>query len=249
MSPSTDSRENREFAAEIKFLVHPALAPQIRSWARSRLGADPHADGDDGDTYRITSLYFDTDRLDVLNRQGSFGRCKYRIRQYGLAGDHAFLERKLKTKGLLAKRRSVVGMSDLGRLCTPDPQGGWSGFWFHRRILARRLGPVCQITYDRMARVAMGPNGPIRLTLDNNLRAVPAVGLWFNDTPGRLILEDRLVLELKFRRRVPALFKQLVEEFALTPQPFSKYRTAMAALGLGPVTDIEPRAILASQHA
>src|SRR5437867_9514568 len=37
MSLSTDLRENREFASEIKFLVSPALADQIRDWARGRL--------------------------------------------------------------------------------------------------------------------------------------------------------------------------------------------------------------------
>lgn len=41
-----------------------------------------------------------------------------------------------------------------------------------------------------------------------------------------------LVLELKFRCAMPALFKLLVEEFALNPEPFSKYRLAAAALNL-----------------
>jgi hypothetical protein len=48
MSPSIDVRENREFASEIKFLVSPALAEQIRDWARARLAPDPNAGGPGG---------------------------------------------------------------------------------------------------------------------------------------------------------------------------------------------------------
>ena len=67
MSPSTDLRENREFASEIKFLVSPALADQIRDWARGRLAPDPNAAGGSGDAYLVTSLYFDTGQFDVFH--------------------------------------------------------------------------------------------------------------------------------------------------------------------------------------
>jgi hypothetical protein len=235
MSPSLDSRENREFASELKFLVEPRIAERIRGWARARLLCDPNAAGPSGDDYLITSLYFDTDRFDVFHRRGSYGRSKYRIRRYG-QGDTAFLERKLKTRGLLAKRRSPIPLDALDRLGEPDPVAGWAGYWFHRRIMARELGPVCQVSYHRTARVAVTARGLIRLTLDEDLRAQRAAGLWFSDAPGEPILDNRVVLELKFRSDMPVLFKQLVEEFALDVQPFSKYRLAATALGLAPAT-------------
>jgi hypothetical protein len=233
MSPSMDVRERRAFAVELKFLVSPARAAQIRGWARAHLMADPHATDDTGDAYQVTSLYFDTEAFDVFHRHGSFGRSKYRIRRYGRS-EVAFLERKLKTRGLLAKRRSVVPLEDLPRLADADPSRGWAGYWFHRRLRARGLRPVCQIAYLRTARVARTPQGPIRLTLDENLRAQPASGLWFHDRAGALLSSDRVILELKFRGRAPVLFKYLVEEFALNPQPVSKYRLAVLALGLWP---------------
>ena len=233
---SIETRENREFASEIKFLVSPELAGQICGWARGRLLADRHGAGLDGDAYQIASLYFDTDRMDVFQRNGSFGRSKYRIRRYGLS-EVVFLERKLKTRGLLTKRRSIVKRDELERLAEPEPDRdrGWAGHWFHRRILARQLKPVCQIAYSRTARVAMTQYGPIRLTLDENLRAVPVNRLVFcgskDQTP---LLEHGVILELKFRFAVPTLFKLLVEEFALNPRPISKYRLAVTALGLDP---------------
>ncbi len=231
MSPSINSRENREFASELKFLVSPALADQIRGWARAHLAPDPYADCESGDGYRITSLYFDTERFDVFHRRGSYGRSKLRIRRYG-QGEVVFLERKLKTRGLLTKRRSIVKLDQLERLTELEACQDWAGYWFQRRLLARELNPVCQISYSRTARVAMTDYGPIRLTLDANLRALPSAGMSFREQEATPILNDQIILELKFRYGMPALFKYFVEEFALTPGAFSKYRLAAAALEL-----------------
>lgn len=248
MSPSIDSRENREFASEMKFLVCPELADQIRGWARGHLAADPYAGGESRDGYQITSLYFDNEQFDVFHRRGSFGRSKLRIRRYG-QNEVVFLERKLKTRGLLTKRRSIVRLDQLERLSESEASRDWAGYWFHRRLLARGLNPVCQISYRRTARVAMTPYGPIRLTLDENLRALPAAGLWFSDQEATPLMNDHLILELKFRYGLPALFKYLVEEFALTPQPFSKYRLAAAVLDLAPPPVAETEDDFRSQHA
>jgi len=229
MSPSTDTRENRELATEMKFLVSPALAGQIRTWARQHLSPDPHAGGPAGDAYEITSIYFDTAQFDVFHRRASFGRSKYRIRRYGGA-QVGFLERKLKTRGLLTKRRSLVRLDELEFLAADGDNRAWPGRWFHRRLLARVLSPVCQISYQRTALVAMTAFGPIRLTMDSGLRALPTTCIRFSNEFGSSLLEDQIILELKFRYGLPALFKYLVEEFALTPTRFSKYRFAAAAL-------------------
>ena len=42
-------------------------------------------------------------------------------------------------------------------------------------------------------------------------------------------MTGRLILELKYRGAPPAIFRQLVEEFALTPQTASKYRLGVVA--------------------
>ena len=244
MSPSTETHESRTCAWEIKFLVTPALAEQIHSWARAHLMPDPNAQGAHGDNYRITSLYFDTEQLDVFHRRGSYGRGKYRVRRYGQS-ELGFLERKLRTRCQLTKRRSVVELGDLERLTWAEPQRDWTGCWFHRRLLARKLGPLCQVSYDRTARVAMTQYGPIRLTLDQDLRARPADSLCFTAPGGTPICANQVILELKFRYAMPTLFKSLVEEFALNQQTLSKYRLAVTALNLAAMalpTPIESRA-------
>lgn len=110
-----------------------------------------------------------------------------------------------------------------------------SGRWFHRRLAARHLRPVCQISYERTARVAMTSHGPIRLTLDEGIRAVPIDTIAFRTGDESVtILEDQVILELKFLFDVPLLFKLLVEEFVLTATSVSKYRLAATALKIVP---------------
>lgn len=236
MSPSTDTREYREAACELKFLIDIPTADAVLAWARTHLQPDPHAETspDQNDGYRITSLYLDTEQFDVFHRRGSFGRSKYRIRRYG-GSDLAFLERKLKTKGLLAKRRSTLDLARLQLLHDTTPVADPDAFWFHRRLIARALKPVCQISYQRTARFTLTQLGPIRLTVDHHLHALPAPRLAFSDpAAAQPILPDQRVLELKFRGDIPQLFKQLLLDFALAPSPFSKYRHAARTLGCVP---------------
>src|SRR5438309_574820 len=135
---STEIRENRAFAAEIKFLVPADRVEAVRAMARRHLGPDPYGGGPFGDTYETNSLYFDTPGFDVFHRRGSYGRSKYRVRRYGQSAE-LFFERKLKTRDLVSKRRSIVDARELPRLAGPDTKKDWAGHWFHRRILARDL--------------------------------------------------------------------------------------------------------------
>src|SRR5688572_9002893 len=70
------------FATELKFALDTEGAAAVREWARTELVPDPHAADAEGDGYHTTSLYFDTEDLDVFFRRGSHGRAKYRIRRY-----------------------------------------------------------------------------------------------------------------------------------------------------------------------
>lgn len=230
---SDSARETRAFAAEIKFLVPHAMGAAIRDWARRHLEADPHGSGPFGDEYRTSTIYFDSPDFDVFHRRGSFGRSKYRIRRYEGSPD-VFLERKLRRPGMLAKRRTPVSTGALERL-ERGVDESWEGQWFHRRLLLRRLRPVCQISYHRVARHGLSPLGPVRLTLDQSLHVARASRPAFlgerNGDGGVVgIVEENMILELKYRSQTPVLFKQLVEEFSLVPQTASKYRLGIAAI-------------------
>ena len=237
-SPSI-MRENRELACELKFLITPDVAAGVRDWARHKLLPDPYGNGNAHDEYKITSLYFETELFDVYNRKGSFGRSKYRIRRYG-GEETVYLERKLKTNGLVAKRRSPSVTREIRRLSEMQPDPKWLGSWYHKRVLLRGLKPICQISYERTARVASTPSGPVRLTLDENLRAIPAREYVFQpDSDCLRVAPANVVMEMKFRGDTPVIFKELIEKFALNPKKMSKYRLAAVALGLVPENVIE----------
>jgi hypothetical protein len=221
------SREVRPDAREIKFVIPAGLAHQVRLWARTELDPDPHGGGPFGDEYRTTSLYLDNGDLDVFHRRGSSGRSKYRIRRYDEAAV-VFLERKMRQPAVLAKRRTTVPIEALAQLA-PAVDPAWSAHWFQRRIAARALRPICQVSYFRMARVAALDSEAIRLTLDCDLRAAAAAGYAFAAAAGLPFMAHDAILELKYRGAAPAIFKRLVETFRLTPQAASKYRLGMQA--------------------
>lgn len=221
------------FTSEIKFVVDGVTGARIAEWARARLASDPHGAGPFADEYRVSSLYFDTTARDVFHRRGSYGRSKYRIRRYH---DEAsvFLERKLRTGSRLSKRRTSIDITGLPLLANDRALNGNATAWFLRRVAVRRLHPVCQVSYLRMARVAATPEGPARVTLDRTLYGTASDAFSFDTRPATPLLNGVMILELKFRQALPAVFKQLVEEFSLQPQRSSKYRVAAGILGLVP---------------
>jgi hypothetical protein len=216
-------------AAELKFVVEEARADAIRQWMRCEMGPDPHGVGIAGDAYETTSLYFDTEDFDHFFRRRSFARAKFRIRRYN-HGEMVFLERKMKVEGRVSKRRSHCDIADLERLSAAGSD--WPGRWFARRLENRRLKPVCEVAYSRTARVSMSDCGPLRLTLDTDLRATEIRTVGFTDHVNVAIEPGAAILEMKYRVHVPPVFKRLIEEFELASRSHSKYRTAIRALGL-----------------
>lgn len=227
-----EQRESRAFVREMKFLISPEHAARIQDWARVHMSPDPHAAGPTGDEYRVTSLYLDTPDFAVYDRRGSYGRSKYRVRRYGESG-LLFLERKLKTEDRVGKLRSIIPAGTLSLLDCENPPANWPGRWFYKRVRARQLAPVCQISYHRMARLGHSESGPVRLTVDRDLSAQPVSSYEFQSLANATeLLPGQCVLELKYKRELPGLFKQLLQEFSLRPQGSSKYRMGVQALEL-----------------
>jgi hypothetical protein len=227
-----DSREIRAKAFEVKFLVTADVGNRVRDWARRHLAPDPHGSGPFADQYRTASVYFDTATLDVFHRRRSFGRSKYRVRRYGDAAQ-VFLERKLREPGILVKRRTVAALDSLPLLNGGANGEPWPGDWFARRVSLRGMVPVCLVSYQRTARWTARDGHVLRLTLDESVAAEPVSHVAFGVDSGTRVLEGQAILELKYTHHLPAMFKHLVEEFALEPTRGSKYRCGMVALSNG----------------
>lgn len=231
--PGIHLRETRAHAREIKFLVDAARGRQIQAWMRANLEADQFGAGPQHDQFATSSLYFETEHFDVFHRRGSFGKSKYRVRRYGTSRI-MFLERKFRTDRVLIKRRTTASVDEFERLDGSTPDREWYGFWFHRRLIARRLRPLVQVSYDRTARLGTSAHGTVRMTIDFDVRVLPLPDRAFLPGVGLPLLEGQNIIEVKYCVTLPAIFRQLVEQFALQTQPVSKYRAGLALLGLSP---------------
>ena len=157
-----------------------------------------------------------------------------------------FLERKLREPDGPGQAPDRGAADGLDRLTNRVRRDSWSGDWFQARLAARRLRPVCQVSYRRTARsepaavVSSGSRWTKALVARSHRG-----GSRFRDEPRRSAIDGRQILELKFRYGTPAIFKRLVEEFALTPEPASKYRLGMAATrpGAADGPQLRPRQI------
>ncbi len=245
----TSAIEKKEFTYEVKFLLpEPAIEPAL-TWARTNLVIDPHITRATSDCYRVTSLYFDTPELHTFRRQGSFARSKFRVRRYA-DETGVFLERKMKTRGIVGKRRVRVSDGDIHRLGFKQVDAQWVGSWFHRRLLMRNLQPRCQITYERVARVGTGVNGLMRMTLDRAIRCVPTDQIQLAPVvQGQHLLDGQAILELKFQVALPGPFKELVDSLGVQPAAVSKYRLSIEALGMAPINGHAHPEMNADGHA
>lgn len=221
-------------AVEVKLRVPPDALEAVLACAREHLSPDPYADPSRGDGYDIHTLYFDTADLDVYFRNGPYRNAKYRVRRYGTES-LVYLERKSKLQGHVRKHRTSVPLGELGWLSDGAvPPELWGGRWFRRRLETLRLGPVCQLSYDRTARVGVLEGQPIRFTLDRRVRCVPCRALQPpTDVDGVPVLSPgESIVEIKYTRSLPEVFQRMVEDLGLQLSPISKYRLAVGALGL-----------------
>jgi VTC domain len=230
--PSIDKETPHTLASpayELKFLIDENRSGEVLAWARKFMAPDPHVEPSLGDAYRISSLYLDTQELDAFFHRGSAARSKFRLRRYG-DEPAVFLERKRKKRDCVQKRRVSVLEAETRLLQDPDTPSDWTGRWFHKRLRARRLQPICQVAYERAAYVAGDPKDPLRLTLDTQLRCLPANEWAVPSHHGRLnLLPGRRILELKYRGLLPALFKRAIRDLSLSPTAVSKYRLGVEA--------------------
>ncbi len=215
-------------AFELKFQLTRAESDDVETWARQHLHPDSH--GEHG-SYRITSIYCDTPRLDTFHRLPGYRRTKYRLRRYG-ESPCVYLECKRRWGDRVKKKRAEVSEAELGLLAGVSPPLDWTGAWFQKRLSKRGLRPACCVSYHRTAFFGRAGDTPIRLTLDRDLAGTPASG-W--DVPledGQPLLPGGVLLEMKFHIHLPELFRGLLPRLPLHQGRVSKYRRCVQVCGL-----------------
>jgi hypothetical protein len=74
------------------------------------------------------------------------------------------------------------------------------------------------------------------VTFDTNLRVIPMPDRAFIPGVGLPLIEDKCIIEVKYRIELPPIIKLMAETFGLRIQPVSKYRLGLGALDYAPKT-------------
>lgn len=238
-------------AYELKCVVSEEIADRLEQLLGSTLQLDPYVVAADHGHYTITTLSTDTPEWDCFHRVSGYAKRKYRVRRYG-GESIVYLERKSRRGSRVCKQRNTVHLNDLSRLdlvlpgqlrnaethcevCSDhsvETESKWDGDQFRSEVSARRLVPVCLMTYQRRAWFGHSENGTIRWTLDRHLRGCRR-DRWNLNADADLqpiIGENQVICEFKFRGAMPLLFKSAIQELQLSPGGFSKFRHCVSAL-------------------
>lgn len=231
---------------EYKYLIPSSLVDPIRAAVRTTSKIDKYA-GPDG-TYRIRSLYFDTDRFDLFwaNERAAPDRFKLRARSYPGKPSPVFLEVKRRVLDVIVKTRAAVPADawrevlagDAAALAALSPSARSGALKFLAPYHRHHVRPVVLVEYEREAYISE-VDSYARLTFDRKIVVQPqeSLDLEANPRSWRPIdhpaqtrtLEPVCVLELKFERRPPRWMVAFVRRLELVRYSFSKYCYGVAA--------------------
>ena len=231
---------------EFKYLIFPETAAQIERELSFHMDPDAFAIHSPQRSYRVTSLYFDTDALDHYYEKldGIKTRKKYRIRTYEESpreGMEVFLEIKRRKNNVVIKDRAnvpfeVVRLSRLGKLwdmlgredgIPPQRRQTLEEFLFDTHRL--RMSPQVLVSYirrplvDRISR-------KVRVTFDREIRSL-ATDRLFSTERGRFIFTDHVVMEIKFSGSLPWWLHHIIQKYELSLRSISKYCLGLEATG------------------
>ncbi|MBN79764.1 MAG: hypothetical protein CMJ70_06460 [Planctomycetaceae bacterium] len=229
---------------ELKFPVTLAQKLAFMSDISSGLVADPNGISA---TYRVSSMYFDTDQLQAYwqKMDGEALRKKYRLRFYTAAIDDqqrittAFMEIKHRINDLVFKER--VKLTDEGANCILADARELTHL--DRHVVADALA-TGRTTIDTIRKAASVPgffavnvisylreawegaiDRRLRLTFDSSCQAyTPATYLDVALNSGSNILRhDEFIMEIKFDEAIPRWMRDLVSKHSIRLSRFSKY--------------------------
>ena len=218
---------------EMKFMVTDEILGELTKELLKYADYDKY--NKDGAPYTISNIYFDT-KDDILIRRSQekpVYKEKLRLRAYGTpeSEDLVFLEIKKKFNGVVNKRRTEMKLSEAydfiaGRAVEEKPyMNGQVMRELEYFMSIYDLMPKVYIAYDRIAFFAK-ENPDLRISFDANIRT-RRHNLCLEDETGTepLLDEGRYVMEIKSGAGVPMWVPELLTEYGIRRQSFSKYGT------------------------
>ena len=225
---------------EIKYLVTSQQLRAFEERAKGLLVPDEHNAGNMG--YHNYSIYFDGPgfRYYTEKREGLSERTKPRLRTYRSAVNGetsaAFFELKHRQGRMVSKSRVQIPL-DLARtvlgICGPDATAHEDLLafpilrWFRYLVQRDRLAPSLCVFYHRYAyRCRFGRN--LRVTYDMGLQSSLKVSLDAALSSFTYMLPpNQMLIEVKFRDRIPMWLARTIEQLQLEEISLSKYAQAV----------------------
>jgi SPX domain protein involved in polyphosphate accumulation len=208
---------------EKKYMLNQKAYEAIQFWMDKNMQKDAF--------YSLQSLYFDTQDYDLIKQSLSKPtfKKKLRLRAYGIPNteDNVYLEIKMKYKGVVHKRRSMISLKDvdlfLNTCQLPIEKKGYNMQVLKEvqfMLMGKQLQPSILISYDRKAY----SNAELRMTIDQNIRTrTEDFSLCSNQLGKALLDEQTYLLEIKAKDSMPIALAQLLSDFKIYPTSFSKY--------------------------
>lgn len=231
---------------EKKFLIATSLKEKLIAEIEQHTAFDEDAGG--SARYPIISQYYDNNYRDSYweKQRGQKSRRKVRIRVYGSNEGKipptTFLEVKHKHYGRGSKRRLRLPMMDALELVAgnkePMLQDGGKLSRYERMVVQEVLDLVerkgldflCTMRYDRQAFVGGEDASDLRVTFDTGIACrFEELDLQADDRRFKhyLLPEDQCIMEVKTNSMVPVWMRDLIGDYKLVHQSFSKFCTAL----------------------
>ncbi|MCX6903574.1 MAG: polyphosphate polymerase domain-containing protein [Verrucomicrobia bacterium] len=237
---------------EYKYLLEEEKALEVRHFATQHLELDEASIGKHNASYRVNSLYVDSDNLvtfyDWVN--SSRNRFKLRLRYYEdrsqviEPNSPVFLEIKRRVSACILKQRCAVRKAavpivlagqmpphDLILSSQQDSRQRDALSNFVEIVGRLEAKPTALVTYLREAYVDP-VNEAVRVTLDRQVRIGLRKTVDFTVDMADYVepFSPKVILELKFTNRFPDWFGEMVRVLGLTRGAAAKYCEGIAAL-------------------
>lgn len=223
---------------EFKYIISRDTAERIQKYIAKKMLPDPYLANTKKDYYFVTSLYLDSPDFQSFHEKiyGAKARRKFRLRAYEeeLSEDaEFFLEIKRKYDMVVIKDRVYVKphhlksimsgkLIDLGREDLEDVEKKVLAEYTYTRC-HHHLKPAVVVRYKRLPFIGK-VDSKFRMTFDFDLESVQEKYLDLGPSAYVPVLPWRsVIMEVKFNNLLPSWFRDILYEYYLQREPYSKY--------------------------
>ena len=189
-----------------------------------------HIEADAFEKSRVSSLYYDNEKLELIRRsiEKPQYKEKFRVRCYGnvSSDDYVFVEIKKKMDGVVYKRRTKAKYQDvMDNIKTCEYKDKQIGNEIKYALdYYNGLAPAIYVSCMRTSYVGKDNPG-LRITFDEDLK-YRTNNLSLQESSDDKELTDKVIMEIKVLNSYPLWLTSVLAELNLFPRGFSKVGTA-----------------------